>query len=712
MRIDPPDAKRWRGASGNLPAVLLAAAVSFVPPAFGQSSGQDTSSGSAAGGQQAADQSASSEQSQAAGANALEEITVFGRNVQLLGTADSASQGFIAGADLKLRPLLRVAGLLETVPGLIAAQHSGSGKANQYYLRGVNLDHGTDLLGRVDGMPWNLPSHGHAQGYFDLNGLIPETVDRIAYRKGPYRADTGDFSMIGTSMITTVDRYDRPWLSLEDGQYGWRRIVGGASTNVGDGVLTGAGQLKTYDGPWQHPDNLQHESLWAKYTKSEKFGKLAVSLSRYHATWDPTEQEPERVFGSAVCPNEFCSLDPTAVGETLRWIATANLTGDKWNATAYAQSYDWHMLSNPTYDYQINQFDHRWTAGGHTTRTLINTMKLELDVGGDFRYDDISSVGLDHTNAGVLLENIIDNGIREGAFGVYSEITYYPTEKLRLFGGLRGDAYHFDVTALTPGSVAGTKSSSLMSPKVGLAYTVNNKVEIYGNWGRGFHSNDARGVLNPTIPVAGLAQGTGYEAGARFELASLKMTAAYWWLNESSELLFAGDTNTVEPKGASKRHGYELTFFWKPLDWLGLDAVYTGTHSRFVDNPAGPYIPQSPSHVGEIGLDGATGPWQIGARLRYLGSYPLIEDNSKRADPERMLNLRGARVIGNITVYATLLNVFNRHGKDIVYYYPAYVAGFDPPGLTSNDIDCSVVNCRMSRAEEPRTLRLGVKLAF
>ncbi len=668
-----------------------------------------SSSGAGAAGAQAAAAAGTSPQGDDGG---LEEIVVFGRNTQLLGTAKTATEGFVGGTDLKVRPLLRVAELLETVPGLIAAQHSGSGKANQYFLRGINLDHGTDFTSRVDGMPWNLRSHGHGQGYLNVNGLIPETVDKVAYRKGPYRANVGDFAMAGAAFITTIDKWDRPWSAFEAGGYGWRRIVSGGSTGIGKGVLSIAGQLKSYDGPWQEPDNLKHESAWSKYETPTRFGNLAISLSGYHATWDPTEQIPERVIGSSICGDAYCAIDPTATGETKRWIATANMTGSMWDATLYAQTYDFNMYSNPTYDYQIRQYDKRWTTGGHTTRTLVSTNKLELNVGGEFRYDNVGSVGLDHTNTRTLVEPLTHNRIKEGSFAVFSEATWNATANLRLFGGLRGDLYNFDVVALLPGSNEGRQTDSQISPKVGLAYTVSKNVEVYANWGRGFHTNDARAVVDKNAPAHGLASGTGYEGGARFEVKNLKMTAAYWWLNYSSELEFDGDSNAVVPEGASRRDGYELTFFWKPIDWLGVDAVWTGTTARYLDNPAGPYIPQSVEHSGELGVAGQTGPWEIGARLRYLGGYPLIEDDSLRGSPETTLNIRGARTFGKTTVYVDLLNALGADGKDIVYAYPAFVEGFDPPGLSSETLDCSTTDCRMSRAQEPRTLRFGVKIGI
>ena len=643
----------------------------------------------------------------------LEEIVVFGRNLELLGTADAASEGTVGGADLLVRPMLRVAELLEAVPGMVAVQHSGSGKANQYFLRGFNLDHGTDFTTYVDGVPWNLRSHGHGQGYLDVNGLMPETVERIDYRKGPYRADTGDFSMVGASFITTIDRLEAPFVGFEAGENGWLRLAAGGTKELdGDALLTGLIEQKSYDGPWALPEGLAHTALWGKYSRPTEFGAMALTVSGYDGNWHPTEQIPERAIGTSVCPDPFCALDDTAGGNTQRWIVSASLDSDKWQASAYLQYYDWWMQSNPTYDFQINQFDRRWTTGGRYDRTLVEQNKITVNVGGEFRYDDIGNVGVDEFDAGQYVQNIARNSIEETSLGVFVEANWQPTDKLRFLGGLRGDVYDFSVAAKSATSAAGAESDTLASPKVGVAYAINRDVELYGNWGRGFHSNDARGVVNTTDPVPALAQGTGYEAGARFELGVLKLTTAYWWLDLDSELIFVGDSNSVEPKGSSERRGYEVTAFWRPVEWLGIDAVYTGSRARYVDNPDGPYVEGSVEHAGQLGVSATKGDWEASLRIRYLGEYALTPDNAHRAKAETSVNLRGAYTVGRATVYADLLNALDEDGKDIVYWYEAYVPGLDPPGASSADIDCSVTNCRVSRAEEPRTLRVGIKFQF
>ena len=237
-------------------------------------------------------------------------------------------------------------------------------------------------------------------------------------------------------------------------------------------------------------------------------------------------------------------------------------------------------------------------------------------------------------------------------------------------------------------------------------------MELYANWGRGFHSNDARGVVNPIDPIPGLSVGTGSEIGARFEVGDFKITAAYWSLDQDSELIFVGDSNSVEPKGGSKRSGYELTAFWRPTDWLGIDAVLTGSEARYTDNPDGSYVEGSVEGAAQLGLSAVKDRWEASMRVRYLGPYALTPDNAQRAEAETTVNVRGAYHFSDLTVYAEIINIADDGGKDIVYYYPAYVAGLDPPGLTSDDIDCATVNCRMSRVTEPRTLRFGLKYRF
>ncbi len=642
----------------------------------------------------------------------MENVIVFGRNAELMGTANTATEGTVGGADLLVRPMLRIADLLEVIPGMVAVQHSGSGKANQYFLRGFNLDHGTDFSTYVDGVPWNFRSHGHGQGYLDVNGLLPESIERIDYRKGPYRADVGDFSMVAASFISTIDRLEQNFAEMETGQYAWARLAGGLSTEVAGGTLTTLGEVKSYDGPWEKHEGLEHVSVWGKWITDMPFGDLSFTLSGYEGNWHPTEQIPERVVGSAICKNAYCTLDPSADGNTSRWILSGQLLAADWNASAYLQHYDWHMQSNPTYDYQINQIDKRLTFGGKYDRTLLERNNVKWDIGLEFRHDDIGPVGVEHQKNGTFVSHIANNEITETSIGVYAEATWFLTDELRLFAGLRSEYYDFNVDKITIGSVKGSKSDNIASPKTGLAYTLNENMEIYGSWGKGFHSNDARGVVNTTTPLPGLAAGTGYELGARIEYENFKITAARWWLNLDSELIFVGDSNSVEARGGSKRNGNELTLFWQPSPGLGIDATWTDNEASYTNNSEGRFIEGSMENTGQLGISFSRNNWESNFRLRYLGPYPLLPDNSTRAPSHLLASVRSGYNLGSATLYAEIFNLLDTDAKDITYLYGAHVAGFDSSGLTADDIDCSTTNCLMSRASEPRTLRLGIKWSF
>jgi outer membrane receptor protein involved in Fe transport len=634
----------------------------------------------------------------------IDQIIVWGRGENLIGSAQAASEGSVGGADLAVRPMLRVAELLEVVPGLIAAQHSGSGKANQYFLRGFNLDHGTDFTSSIDDVPLNLRSHGHGQGYLDVNGLIPETIERIDFRKGPYRADSGDFSLAGASFLHTVDRFETPFISAERGAYGWQRLAGGGTVGLGSGELTFAAQAKTYDGPWEEPEQLKHESFYTKYVDDIRLGALQVSLSGYRATWHPTEQIPERVIGSDVCANAFCALDPTALGLTERFIATAHLAGDQWQATAYAQHYNWHMLSNPTYDYQINQFDRRWTFGGRFQRDWHIASSLTLSTGVESRYDSVGNVGVEHTDLARFVEHISQHAIDEGSLALYTEANWTPIEHLRVIAGLRADTYDFEVKAKASDLAEGHESTAMVSPKVALAYELTRNLELYANWGRGFHSNDARGVVNKETPVPGLVRGEGREVGARLQAGDWSFTATYWQLDLESELKFVGDSNSVEPSNPTHRSGYELVGFYHPLQWLAFDLSFTRSHARFLNQPGEDHVPGALENAGEFGVSLSGQEWEAGVRLRHLGGYPIIEDNSQRATAENVVNVRLAWKPGHFMVYGEVLNVLGDDGKDIVYYYGTNVRGFDS---NSDQVDG-----RISRAEEPRTVRVGLSYRF
>ena len=640
-------------------------------------------------------------------------IYVYGRGEKRIGEAIAASEGGVAGADLEIRPLLRPGEILEATPGLIATQHSGGGKANQFFLRGFNLDHGTDYSVYVDDMPMNFRTHGHGQGYLDVNGLIPEAVERVDYRKGPYRADTGDFSFVGSSFITTKDRVE-PFAKAEIGSYGYRRFVAGASTRVGNGDLIAIGQAKFNDGPWELPEDFDGYMGLVKYSAPIGDGDFQLSLNTYNATWAPTEQLPERVVGTDLCEDRYCALDTTLRGSTERQILTANYQSDDWRITGYVQHYDWSLLSNFTYFLddpvngdQLNQYDALWTYGGRIERNIDLADTLSLRIGTELRHDAISRVGLDETIDGVKEFTVGAFSVDESSAGLYAEAIWRPLERLMVIGGMRGDWYRFDTEGLEgAASWSGLAKDHVFSPKIGLTYEVADGIALYANYGEGFHSNDSRGVTAPVDPAPGLVEGEFEELGFRVERGGLILTGVYWWSSIDSELIYVGDSGAVEPSDPGKRNGYELTAFWKPNNWLAIDGVWTGTTSRFAGLPEGEnYVPGALESSGELGISAAFRQFNAAMRLRYLGPHPLIEDNSQRGEATLLANARVAWTPDDffgLEFSAEVLNLFDSTDDDIDYFYETRFPGEPAEGVLD----------RNSRIVEPRQLRVGMTKRF
>ncbi|HEX7822359.1 MAG TPA: TonB-dependent receptor [Sphingobium sp.] len=681
---------------------LLSAACAIAIPAH-----QADAAGSA--GASVADAAVTASTTDETAAQSTTDILVFGRGEAKIGIAHAASEGTVSGSDLLVRPLLRVAELLEAVPGMVAAQHSGSGKANQYFLRGFNLDHGSDFTTYIDGVQMNLRTHGHGQGYLDLNGLIPEIVAREDYRKGPYRADGGDFALAGAAYMTTIDSFARPWISAEGGSFGWRRVAaGGTVRDLGPGDLTLVAQAKIYDGPWQEPEHLRHFSGFGKYRVPVGTGEINATINAYRATWNPTEQIPERIIGSAICANAFCSPDPSAQGQTTRFIGNIAVTQQDWRANVYAQYYDWSMYSNPTYanadgsSAQIRQFDRRWVLGAKGEKNWTIAPELTFTLGTENRYDAIGNVGVYQTDRRAFLNSLGAFRVKELSLSLYGEATWKPITGVRVIGGLREDYYHYDVRARDSAAAAlgeGSGSNSIFSPKASVAWQALPIVELYASWGRGFHSNDVRGAVNRDTPVPTLVRGTGKELGARLQVAGATLTAAYYWLDVGSELRFVGDSNAVEPSGASRRHGIEIGGFWRPVRWLALDANYTASHARY-DN--GDHIPNAFENAASAGAAIVFPAWEASVRVRHLGPYPLIEDNSTRDSGSTVVNVRAAWKGKRIEIYGEVLNILASKDKDITYQYESYIPAFD----------ASPVDGRLSRIIEPRTVRVGTKVSF
>ena len=292
----------------------------------------------------------------------------------LVGVAAAASEGAITAAQLSTRPIMRAGELLEAVPGMIISQHSGEGKANQYYLRSFNLDHGSDFATSVAGIPVNNPTHGHAQGYSDLNFVIPELVSGVQFRKGPYYAEQGDFSAAGAANINYVNRLDRSIVSLSGGTHGWGRVLGTTSPELGSGHLLAALELNRNGGPWDRPDDYERVNGVLRYSRGDSRNGFSVTGLGYSADWGSTDQVPVRAITNGLI-SRFGNLDPSDGGRSFRYsaIADAQHSGTKHSTrgSAYVVRYGVNLFQNFTYFLdnpqtgdQFEQVDRRVIAGG------------------------------------------------------------------------------------------------------------------------------------------------------------------------------------------------------------------------------------------------------------------------------------------------------------------------------------------------------------
>ncbi len=638
-------------------------------------------------------------------AQEVEAISVWGRRANEIGRATSASEGKVSYSDFAARPLLRPGELIEAVPGLAATQHSGAGKANQYFLRGFNLDHGTDLAASLDGAPLNLPSHGHGQGYLDLNILTPEFVHDISFRKGPYAADNGDFATAGAVAFDTADHLHGDGVQAWTGDHAHYRAVG--SKGVTDNVLV-AGDITRSRGAWSTPEDLRKINLLGR----AMVRGWSITALAYDAKWNATDQIPRRAVEDGML-GRLDAIDPTDGGTTSRYILSARrrdlLRG--LDAVAYVQRYKLDLYSNFTYFLedpihgdQFEQADQRWIYGGSLTKRWSLGDGWSARTGVSARVDDIGKVGLYRTSARARLRTVRQDALTEWSTAVWGEASRR-FGKLDATFGLRADALGADVSAGDPRN-AGTVSDAQLSPKLALAWRVSRTFELYADAGRGFHSNDARGAVITVDPVTGdpapraplLSPTDGAELGLRWKRGGLSLTAAAWTLHVDSELVYVGDSGFTEAAGATQRRGVELLADWRPTSTLSLTGSWAGTHARFTN---GDRVPNAVDSVVSAGATWKPRPTStLSLTYRRLGAAPLIEDDSVRSRPTSLLNALIVQDIGRASLMVEILNLTNGKGDDIAYFYASRLPGEPAGGV--DDVHFHPV--------EPRALRVGLKI--
>jgi hypothetical protein len=669
-------------------------------------------------------------------------VTIAAHYDTAVGTSDAASQGVILGELLQDRPLLRPGEVLETVPGLVVTQHSGDGKANQYFLRGYNLDHGTDFATSVDGVPVNMVSNAHGQGYTDLNFLIPEFVDRIDYRKGTYFAENGDFSSAGSADIQYRNTLGHNLFELTEGDSGYQRAVMGGSIVLGSqadkGTLNSSGptlfgglELMEENGPWTVPEGLRKVNALARLSDGTRANGWSIDAIDYQAHWNSTDQVPLALIESGQL-GRFSALDPSDGGDTGRAILSGEWhqhdTDGYAKVAAYVEHYRLQLWSDfsffelrPATGDQFSQLESRDMLGIKAVKGWNHELFGQdsvTEVGLQVRHDHIH-VGLQDTEDRVNFDTVSDNIVGETEAGIYAQNSTGWTSWLRSVIGVRADQLNMDVTSLNIPQNSGNASASKVSPKMALIFGPWDKTEFFVDSGEGFHTNDARGVIDtvdpttgaPALKVPAIAGSWGNEIGMRTEaIPGLQSSLALWSLNSASELIYNADADvgSTTANGASKRYGIEWNNHMAIRSWLLLDADFAWTHARFyVDNDngaLGDYIPNAVPKVGTIALTvNNLGPWSGEVNTRYIGGYPLSQDGTLMGPSAVITNLRIQRqILPNLKLSLNALNIFNRQYYDIAYeqdYQVTRTSPLVPTGVTVHP-------------GEPREFRLTLNMTF
>jgi hypothetical protein len=655
----------------------------------------------------------------------LPEVSVSAPVDRAYFAPDTASQGVVTGREIEEQPRSRVGEVLELVPGLIATQHSGEGKANQYFLRGFNLDHGTDIDITLADMPVNMRTHGHGQGYADLNFMIPELISTMQYGKGPYFPPLGDFDTAGAVQINYVNTLPHDLALATAGMFGYYRGLGAMSRPVGAGNLLAAAEYVHADGPWTFPDNYNKGNLVLNYSEGNLENGFTLTGMYMNDAFHATNQIPQRaVTQGLICL--YCPFDPTDGGSSERYsfstIYAATTGTGRLDANAYLIGYQLQLLNNfdgfvtfpPPIGDQFVQQDRRKIYAGNVSYLMpgnILGFDAKNTIGFQTRTDDIH-IDLAETTGRAARFTVRNDHVIESSAGVFIENRVQWAEKFRTMTGLREDLYYGSDQSAPLQANSGTIVQGITSPKGNLIFGPWQKTEYYLSVGQGFHSNDLRGALtnvdalateinfqqgNPTIVTQGktplLTKATGYEVGVRSEpVPNLKLEGALFVLNLDSEARFSGDEAVTTPGRPSQRKGIELTASYKPFSWLRLDGDFAATHARFANGDDGS-ADTEPGHPGNyipgaanmIATASATvedvGPWFGALRFRYFGRRPLIEDNSVTSKPTTLVDVRiGYKLSEQARLWLDILNLFNNTGAhQIDYFYPSQLASETTP---------------------------------
>jgi hypothetical protein len=618
----------------------------------------------------------------------IEEILVWGRETDLVGSADSASDGIVGYADILDRPLTRVGELVEFIPGMIAVMHSSGGKANQYFLRGINLDHGSDFSINFDGMPVNFRSHAHGNGYLDMNFIIPELIETIAYSKGTHHAEKGDFSSAGSSDFKTYDQLEHGTVKLTWGSEKLQRLFMADSWDTGSGTFLMGATIKKSDGPWKNPEDTQLFNGIAKYTTTLKSMDAKYIATIFNNKWNATDQIPLRAIKNGTL-DRFGSIDPSVGGKSSRFNFIMNLSGESTDYKAFLSRYSLNLFQNPTYFLgdsvngdQMEQVDSRWIAGGSILYERSNYWfgkENDTSLGMDIRYDSIDDVSVYATSQRTRLSTHRRDKVKEFSLGFFAKTGINWSEKLRTTVGLRGDYYSWDVSALNPLN-SGRNSDVIVNPKFDFVYLINDSTEVYVNHGTAFHSNDVRGSEITIDPLTlqsveksdVLVKTKGSELGFRTQITDhMNLSLTLFELDLNSALIFSGDAGVTEPTDGVISRGVEIAFFAHLFEQLAIDITAAKNIAKFKDVPSNlDAVPDAHDFIlGASIMMNFNNSLKGVFRIRHFGDAPLVEDNSIKKPDVTLVNFGLSYPFKNSIFEVEVINLFDKKANDIEYFY-------------------------------------------
>lgn len=627
----------------------------------------------------------------------LEEVVVIARQSQLESNKRDVSQGNYKFTPTDIFDIEWNGDLLGRIPGMATTQHSGSGKASQYYLRGFNLDHGTDFATYVDSMPVNQVSHGHGQGYTDLNFIIPELIDNLDYRKGPFYGDVGDFGGTGTAQFKSKDFLSNNLLSYSAGEYGFNRFFGAYQKGVGQGNWLFAAENQRYDGPWENlEEDVNKNNLFIKYAQGNQQTGWNVSLMHYKNRWNSSDQIPLRKVEDGTI-SLFEAVDPSAGGESERSSLSAQHrahSGDhNYSTNIYVIKSSLDLWSNFTYfsrpeGDQFHQQDQRITWGGDfkwgMSRNLLPGFKNRHVFGVQLRNDDADPVGLFLSEQRENYQTVRRDQLTVRQISAYWQGLWNWTGSFSSSFHLRWNHHHFDVQAQDAQSYTsleantGNNNADIWTGAVQNYWQATNSFALYWHFGRSYHSNDARGVLTSIDPVSGedvetadpLTPVHGTEIGADWQMSdAVSASLVAWVLDIDAEQIFVGDTGTTEnTELKSRRKGLEALLEWQPNTAYGGNINFSLSRAEF-DDAQEEQVPGALDRLASLGA------WwrlyenfRVGVRWQFIGDYYLGDDIN--APSAQKLNLSANYgFLENWSMNFSVLNATNNEDYEVAYLY-------------------------------------------